>query len=287
MPIHPHYLTDANRIQTDISEILDIPLEDVRECWRSEIQQLGINVCRDAKRFGVTPHVYDESMQALYERGHGFIFETLVYWQEPHRQAWSIAAAERIEDMCRESGKARSDLRILILGDGAGSDTLYLTSLGFNPVYFDVPGSVSAHFAQERLQRYTKSPKYISDFEQLLGGNFDIVWSFEVLEHLPDLPQAVADLSDMVGPKGRLLLTESCEHVTAQLPTHLAINQKYAPLIPSLFHDNGMLLTWTRKKVDYRPCEYKHLQACSLRDRFHSTYMGTRFSKKRMRSTPK
>ena len=69
-------------------------------------------------------------MRKLYRDGDGFIFETLVFWARPFRQKWIVHALERLVLHARACGTDLSQLRVLILGDGAGNDSLFLAQNG-------------------------------------------------------------------------------------------------------------------------------------------------------------
>src|SRR5258708_3623298 len=116
-----------------------------------EALQLGWNVSNDVKRFGVTPHLFDECIQELYREGDGFIFETLVYWARPSRQKWAVHALERIILHARERGVDPSQLRALILGDGAGNDSLFMARNGLKVDFFDIPVGKTHDFPRNRL----------------------------------------------------------------------------------------------------------------------------------------
>ena len=162
------------------------------------------------------------------------------------------------------------ELKILMLGDGSGSDTLFLWHHGFRPSYFDVAGSRTSEFAEARFRSHGVQVERVEDYPSLLNGRFDAVWTFEVLEHLPNLPDAIRDIGRMVGPAGIVLATESCEHIRDDLPTHLEINSQYAPRIPELFARAGLRLTWFQPATDFRPSEYRKVSSWNLSARMRA-----------------
>lgn len=274
-------LLDAEGLQREIVEHLGLDAGEVRRRWEAERRQTGSQVVAECARFGVTPHVHDAAMERLYREGTGFIFETLAYWIREERQAWTARGLARLNAYCAERDIAAGELRLVMLGDGAGSDTLRLMQAGFRPHYFDVPGSRTAAFARARFAARKAPVSWVERYEALLGGPYDTVWCFDVLEHLPDLPGAVRDLAAMLRPGGLALITESCQVVTPQLPTHLRINQPYAARIPQLFRDAGLYLHHYTRGTDFRPCEYRKAAAPAWRVRLRSWRLAGRIQRRR------
>lgn len=259
MPSDLGHLTDRARLIEEITQCAGLGAAEVEQRFAAEEAELGWNVRRDVAHFGVTPHRHDAAMQRLYEQGDGFIFETLQYWRKTDRQAWSLRGLQRLAAYCEATGRPRESLKLLMLGDGTGSDTLLLLQAGFSPHYFDVPGSRTSAFSRSRFARrgVASRVRIINDYATLLQGDFEALWCFDVLEHLPDLPAAVGDLGRMLAPGGIALITESCEHVREDLPTHLEINRQYAGRIAELFHAAGLDLVHYTTRTDYRPTEYR------------------------------
>lgn len=266
----------------EIAETLALPAGQVRTHWQQETVQPGTRVAADARQFGVTPHVYDEAMERLYREGQGFVFETLCYWVRAERQAWSRRALQRLAQHAQRRGCAPGQLRVLMLGDGSGSDTLLLACHGYRPTYVDVPGSVTAHFAASRFARHGVEVRREHDLRALPSGGFDVVWSFDVLEHLPDLPAAVRAIGNWVGDHGLALITDACLQVRPDLPTHLSINQPLAPEIPRLFRDAGLELAWYAPQTDFCPCEYRRANDLSVAERIVGRWRAWRLRRKRL-----
>lgn len=235
---------------------------EVRERWGNEEKKTGFNVMADAAQFGVTPHIYNESMEHLYKNGLGFIFETLCYWIRQDRQGWTQRAIRRLNDYCQRNNIPRDSLKILMLGDGAASDTLMLIGSGYAPVYFDVPGSLTSEFSRHRFVVHDVQDKvsFVENYQALLRNEFDALWCFDVLEHIPDLPRSILEMSSMLRTGGIALITESCRYVLPHLPTHLLINKKYHGKIPSIMQKHGLYLMGFERGTDFRPCEYVKLK---------------------------
>lgn len=268
-------LTDSATVLGEIRDCGGYDAEEVRHRWAQEAASLGWNVNRDVGRYSVTPHVYDDAMERLYREGDGFIFETLHYWLSESRQHWSRRGLGRLERHCRRLGVAPPDLRLLMLGDGTGSDTLMLLGHGFRPHYYDVPGSRTSAFSRARFESrgVAADVRVVDDFDALKGAGYQALWCFDVVEHLPDLPQALRDMAAMLEDGGIALITEACRHVRPDLPTHLAVNRPYAGQIPTLFRASGLLLQHFAARTDYRPCEYRKDSVPSPAARLRSTVL--------------
>lgn len=269
-------LTDPATVMREIVDCAGHGAEEVRTRWAREAASIGWNVNQDVSRYGVTPHVHDAAMDRLYREGDGFIFETLSYWITPNRQRWSQRGLARLQRHCRSLGIAPAELRLLMLGDGSASDTLLLLGHGFRPHYFDVPGSVTSAFSRARFaaRGVAGDVQVIDDFERLKGAGYQALWCFDVIEHLPDMPQAIHDMATMLADGGIALITESCRHVRPDLPTHLEINRQYDGRVPALFQAAGLSLQQFTAGTDYRPCEYRKDAAPSLAARLRSAVLG-------------
>jgi SAM-dependent methyltransferase len=250
-------------IVDEICRFTQVPAEEVaRRVW-SEALELGWNVGRDAEAFGVTPHYYDERMEALYREGMGFIYETMVFWAKPSRQEWTFKAVDRLRRYSTAKRVEVGELTLLLLGDGVGNDAIFFARNGFNVDYFDVPGSKTYDFAVKRFVHYkllNQNVHLISDYGSCFEKQYDAVISFEVLEHLPDPRRAIADIGKLLKSGGIALITEGFGSTPANLPTHLMCNVNLEGRTPFIFHECGMLLSWYSHTPLFKPIEFIRLE---------------------------
>jgi 2-polyprenyl-3-methyl-5-hydroxy-6-metoxy-1,4-benzoquinol methylase len=253
----------------EISSLTRLPQAEVeRRIW-AEALQTGHNVLEDVARFHVTPHVYSPEMEQLYREGDGFIFETLVFWMKPTRQKWTAVAMERLRLHAAANGIPVSGLKILMLGDGTGSDALLLAKHGFRVVVFDVPGSKVMDFAIRRFRYHGVLGDQVrieEQYQRCLDGGFDAVLSFEVLEHLNDPPSAIRDVRRMLKKGGIALITEAFGGIDPYLPTHLIANRRYFGHTAFLFCKHGMRLRWYNREPCFKPMEFIHGEDTGIAD---------------------
>jgi 2-polyprenyl-3-methyl-5-hydroxy-6-metoxy-1,4-benzoquinol methylase len=112
-----------------------------------------------------------------------------------------------------EYKRLRSNMKVLRLAKGAtldygagnGEILLDLARRGHRVAYYDVEG-VTMRFARHRAERQGLAIEFFHTKEALAAAaraqRFDTVFSFDVLEHLPDLPGELTFLSSLLAPGG-------------------------------------------------------------------------------------
>jgi 2-polyprenyl-3-methyl-5-hydroxy-6-metoxy-1,4-benzoquinol methylase len=257
-------------IVDELVNFTELPRQEVEHrVWMQAIGE-GV-VIQEAKHFGVTPHQYDDKMEKLYKEGHGLIIETMVFWATEERQLWIQQAVERIRLYAQKNARSLDDLTILMLGDGTGNDSLQLVNHGFKINYFDIPGSKTYEFATKRFAHYDligDRVNLISDYNSCLTSQYDVVLSFEVLEHLTDPITAIRDINSMLKTSGIAIITEAFSAVYDVFPTHLKSNLKFANQTPFLFLQKKMLMTWYSQKTffKFKPMEFVKKEKISIKD---------------------
>lgn len=118
--------------------------------------------------------------------------------------------------------------RTLDAGCGNGAFAFYASSIGNQAigVCFDKP---SCQTMQSRAVRVgMNNTKFIQGDLRTLDqwgdrlGKFDQIICFETIEHIQNDKKLIADLSHLLNPKGRLLLTTPYKHYKPLLGDHLA-----------------------------------------------------------------
>lgn len=256
-------------IVDEIVACTELPRDEVRRrVWLQAVDSAG-NVVRDVPRFGVTPHEYDDNLARLYRESDSFIFETLVYWARPDRQRWIAHAADRLDRHARARGKRPADLTVLMCGDGTGNDTLFLVNRGYVVDYFELPGSRTFAFSSRRFARaglLGGAVRLVTDYDAIRPATYDAVFSFEVLEHLPDPRAAIRDLAAALRTGGIALITEAFGAVAASHPTHLRSTCALRGKTAFLFAAQGLALTWYHRERLFKPMEFTKRATPSRRD---------------------
>ena len=253
-------------IVSTISQFTGIPHAEAEVRVWNEILEPGWNVRRDVERFGVNPFQFDDHMVCLYQDGDGFIFESLLFWARPIRQSWIRHALDRIQTHAERTASQIGDLQVLIFGDGPGNDSLFLGHSGVTVHYHEVPGSRTYDFAVARFRRSGLWETRILPVESPLSQineKYDVVASFEVLEHLPDPLAAIAQMSSMLKTGGLALITDDFGDLTPSLPTHLRSSARYLGATPFLFVKHGMRLTWYSTDELFKPYEFTKSECAS------------------------
>ncbi|HEV2732491.1 MAG TPA: class I SAM-dependent methyltransferase [Terriglobales bacterium] len=243
-------------VVNEIVELTGTARCEVEHRVRMESIQLGWNVKRDAERFHISPHHFDERMAKLYREGDGFIYETLVFWKRPYRQNWTALALERIRKLGRERA------RVLLLGDGSGNEALYLSRHGVVVDYCEFPGSLTFDFAVRRFARQKATVNVITERASIPPGTYDAVLSFEVLEHLPDPMAELKSISSYLHPAGIALITEAFSGINPMLPTHLKCNLRHVGRLPFMCADAGLCFSW--HGPGWKPWEFVKRSASKL-----------------------
>lgn len=261
--------SSVDAIVEELSTFAGVSKQEAAYRVRRELEEPGWNVRQDVSSFGVTAHYYNEQMAQLYREGIGFIFETLLFWTRANRRKWSAEALHRLCRYGQVNEIDASDMRVFMLGDGSGNDSIFLAQHGFTVDYYDVPGSKISEFATRRFEAYGllgKKINLITDLQSCLTGKYDALLSFEVLEHLPEPLVAIGQMAAALKYDGIALLTEDFGDIEDYLPTHLKATSKYFGLTPFLFLRHGLRLTWYSDSELFRPSEYTKVRSVPLAD---------------------
>jgi 2-polyprenyl-6-hydroxyphenyl methylase/3-demethylubiquinone-9 3-methyltransferase len=130
-------------------------------------------------------------------------------------------------------------LRILDLGCGGGLTTAYLVQRGATVVGVDL-SRASLHVASRHARRngHLASAFACGRVESLpfADASFDVVWCTDVLEHLPDLPTAIAQIARVL-KSGGLFLYDTINRTWLSRPLVIWFWEYLAGLAPRGTHD--------------------------------------------------
>jgi 2-polyprenyl-3-methyl-5-hydroxy-6-metoxy-1,4-benzoquinol methylase len=175
----------------ELKEFTGYSDEKIRELWATSNEQLAKN-WKDA-------HL-DESDR-----------EKMTQWYRENSELYMFA----ISGYNLEYKRIRDSIKMLKYGRGAcldygagnGEIILELARRGHAAIYFDVDGT-SMRFARQRAERQKLAVEFFHSKDDLAASaqkrGLDTIFSFDVLEHLPDLPGELKFLASLLNPGGRM-----------------------------------------------------------------------------------
>jgi 2-polyprenyl-3-methyl-5-hydroxy-6-metoxy-1,4-benzoquinol methylase len=185
------------------------PADRIRELWATSNQQLAAN-WQQAK-----PESDPEQMAEWYRQNSElYLFAISAYNLEYKR----IRSNMKVLRMARGA--------TLDYGAGNGEILLELARRGHRATYYDVEG-VTMRFARQRAAAQGLTIEFFHTKDALAQhasrNGFDTVFSFDVLEHLPDLPGELTFLSTLLKPGGLFVFDVPAGSTKAH-PMHLNHN---------------------------------------------------------------
>ena len=184
--------------------------ERIRELWETSNQQLAKNWEQAA-----IPHDDRQRMAEWYRQNSElYLFAISAYNLEYKRIKSNLKVIRFARGSC------------LDYGAGNGEILLELARRGHPVTYFDVEG-VTMRFARSRAEQQKLAISFALTKDDLKAAaqprGFDTVFSFDVLEHLPDLPGELTFLSSLLAPGGVFVFDVPAGSTKAH-PMHLNHN---------------------------------------------------------------
>jgi ubiquinone/menaquinone biosynthesis C-methylase UbiE len=151
----------------------DASVEDVRDFWESHVNN----------------EYYTDAEQAS---------EAYFRDIEERRYRWHYHLRELFESLAGSRG------RLLEIGSGIGVDSIQLARCGFDVTAIDLTESALGVARAYAAQRGAKIDFRLGNAESLEfdDDSFDVVYSFGVLHHTPDIARAVAEVRRVLRPGG-------------------------------------------------------------------------------------
>lgn len=190
--VHDAEKQHARNIAAAMAELVGFtgyPPQRIRQLWETSNQQLAKN--------------WEQAAIPQDDRAR------MAEWYRQNSELYLFA----ISGYNLEYKRIKSNLKVirfargscLDYGAGNGEILLELARRGHPVMYFDVEG-VTMKFAQKRAQQHGLTMEIARSKEELKAAaqkrGFDTIFSFDVLEHLPDLPGELTFLSSLLAPNG-------------------------------------------------------------------------------------
>jgi SAM-dependent methyltransferase len=199
-------------------------VDDCRRLLAAERKQPGVNVATEIERRGIEPHVWSDALVDFYKESDAFVFELLDWNTRPFKRsmrAWSRNFLRREQD------RLGRPLRVLCHGDGLGLDAAAFAGDGHDVTYFEFPGP-SERFARRLFAGEGHAVDVLIDATKVAGG-FDVVTSFDVLEHVPDPRATAGEFARLLRDPGGVLLVHAPFYlILPPFPTHLRSSRRHA-----------------------------------------------------------
>ncbi len=202
-----HNTRNVNEAIRELADFTGYSGDRIRELWATSNQKLA----RNWQAAGIAEN----------DR------EIMAQWYRDNSELYMFA----ISGYNLEYKRIISNLRMLKYGRGAcldygagnGEIVLEIARRGQPATYFDVDGQ-SMQFARQRAERRGLSVMFLQSKEQLAASAkkraFDTVFSFDVLEHIPDLRGELSFLASLLSPGG-LFVFDVPAGSTKSHPMHL------------------------------------------------------------------
>jgi 2-polyprenyl-3-methyl-5-hydroxy-6-metoxy-1,4-benzoquinol methylase len=212
--VHRAQAHNAQNIRAAMSELIDFTgysADRIRHLWSTSNQVLAKNW-----QAAAIPEKDSERMAQWYrDNSELYLFAIDAYNLEYKRICSNLRMLKYAGGSC------------LDYGAGNGELILELARRGHGAIYYDVQGK-TMQFARQRARQRGLTVEFLHSKDDLAATakqkrTFDTIFSFDVLEHVPDLPGELDFLSSLLNPGG-LLVFDVPAGSTKSHPMHLNHN---------------------------------------------------------------
>jgi len=200
---------------------------------REEETSLGITVRRELARLGIEPYVWSDELVQFYAQTDAFLFESLVWNVTRHKNQMRRWIAQFL---LREFARPAT---VLVYGDGLGFDSYYLAQAGHQVSSFEVSRNGN-QFAASIFASGDVNVRVFNAADELPLEHFDAVVCLDVLEHVPDPPELVKQLTSFLILGGLMVVHAPFFFVDPTVCTHLRANRKYSGDVRRLYRPSGL-----------------------------------------------
>jgi len=225
-------LRDASYLVDLLGQVTGISRAKVIERLREEETNPGRTVRKELESLGIEPYVWSDELVRFYTQTDAFLFESLVWNVTRHKnqmRRWIAGFLLREFRRC---------VRILVYGDGLGFDSYYLAQAGHQVSSFEVSRN-GVRFATSIFASGDVDVQIFDD-DELPADHFDALVCLDVLEHVPNPPQLVKQLTSLLSPGGLMIVHAPFFFVDPAVSTHLRANRKYSGDVRRLYRPAGL-----------------------------------------------
>ena len=207
-----------------------ISTDEIEELISIEKSKDGNAVLRDIQKFDVVPFSHSKNIDLLYKNGLGLAIELLANVED----AGKISMMSYILlSLIEKQSTAPEKIKVLLLGDGLGVDSLKIASCGFSIDYIDFDAYIISQCAALNFaSAQAINPGLDLHIIQSLQTPYDAVVCLEVIEHVSDPKGFLKFIHDHMAENGVLLMSDCFDGVYDRWPTHLYSNETYAAELP-------------------------------------------------------
>jgi SAM-dependent methyltransferase len=205
-----------------LCEVTSEPRHTVIQRLLDEENCVGTNVRRDLICAGVKPNVWSDKLADFYKTTKSFLYETSVWNRAPLK----LQMRNWMRQFLQKRSQGRS-LKVLSFGDGLGFDSAYLAAVGHDVTYYEISDEC-VHFAKQVFAINGQHIHIVRSIDDLPAGEFDVVVSLDVLEHVQRPGDYVALFANLLKPGGLLLSHAPFFFTSYHRVTHIRSNKKYS-----------------------------------------------------------
>jgi len=204
-----------------IADVTGADRIDVMERLRREHLYHPYNVADAFFKKGLEPYTWSQELLDFYEETDSFLYE-LVVW---NRSSMKCFMRQWMLDFLRRHRLPGG--RVLLCGDGIGSDSFFFAQAGYETISFEV-SRYGVQIARRLFDDYKVNVHIADTLETFEPESFDAIFSLDVLEHVPSPPDMVRDVSRLLRRGGFFIISAPFNGIHPQWPTHLKCNRKYS-----------------------------------------------------------
>lgn len=210
-----------------------LSISDVAVMVGHERHSLGSATLKDMIKFDAVPFSPSKSMDALRARGLGLAIELAATFDVADKKKILSYILLALKE--QQQSQRNNKLKVLILGDGLGLDSINIALDGYYVDYFDCDRSLTGdcaklNFAKIKERYPLLSINYINEVTQ----NYDVVIALEMIEHVSNPANFVKFINDHLRERGKLFMTEFFQGIYDFWPTKLYCNEHYSFSLPLL-----------------------------------------------------